>query len=226
MMTYKPFGDQGLLIVFEQKISPEINEQVIALARAIQEAKIEGVLGCIPAYCSLTVNYLPTIIGYDTLKERIQALRIDASHLHATEQRRLEIPLCYEPKFALDFAFLCDYHKLSANELIQLHSAKTYRVFMLGFLAGFVYMGILPEALNSPRKKTPRLSVPAGSVGLAGLQTGIYPSVAPGGWQLIGQTPYDIFDANREEAFMFKHGDLVNFYPISSEEFYFIKHKK
>ena len=127
--------------------------------------------------------------------------------------------------FAPDLDDVARFSNLSRAEIIKLHTAKTYRVFMLGFIAGFAYMGTLPDQLNSTRKASPRLKVPAGSVGLAGLQTGIYPTEAPGGWQIIGRTPLDIFDPQRDQPTLLLPGDQVSFRPIVQDEFQIIRLK-
>ena len=174
----------------------------------------------IPAYSSLTVGYQPTVIDYKALVKKIKELEAEIfTRKRLSKDRRLKIPVCYEAPYALDFEELSEKTGLSKTEIIQLHTATTFKVYMLGFLPGFVFMGKLPEALQCARKTSPRLNVPAGSVGLAGFQTGIYPSETPGGWQIIGCTPLKLFDPAATHPFLFQAGDFVNFHAISKVDF-------
>ena len=219
-MQFHAYGDSALLINFDQKIDPEINLAVVALKDAIEKFTIPGVTFCIPAYCSLTVGYNPSVLHYDELCEQINALTsINMDDKKLQPGRTLKIPVCYEVPYALDFPDLIQQTGVSREEIIKIHTTTPFRVYMLGFLPGFAYMGRLPETLFCSRKKTPRLRVPAQSVGLAGYQTGIYPSEAPGGWQIIGRTPLKIFDGEKENPFLFQPGDQVVFEAISKEEF-------
>lgn len=219
MMHFQPYGDRALLINFEQKIDPEINAAVIDLERAVTAGHIPGITFCIPAYCSLTVGYDPGVLSFEELCQKIRDLNIEGQKKELKPPRSLHIPVCYEEPYALDFAEVCQQTGLSREEVIDLHTRTHFRVYMLGFLPGFAYMGRLPEALFCPRKTTPRLRVPAQSVGLAGFQTGIYPSEAPGGWQIIGRTPLKVFDGAQEDPFLFRPGDEVVFEAISAAEF-------
>lgn len=223
-MQIKPFGDSAILIAFEQEISLEINAKVNALHQAILKANLKGINTCIPAYASLTVLYNPLKISYSELSEKI--LNLDFSEEKTkNDLKTLRIPVCYEMPFALDLETLAQEKAISTEKIIEVHSSTVYQVFMLGFLPGFAYLGKLPEILNSSRKAKPRLKVPQGSVGLAGYQTGIYPCESPGGWQIIGRTPVPVFDRARENPFLFKQGEQVQFKPINLEEFYILEEK-
>ncbi|RMG76867.1 MAG: 5-oxoprolinase subunit PxpB [Bacteroidetes bacterium] len=214
-----PLGDAALVIQFESGISPEINRQVVALAKKIETANLTGIRFLVPAYCSLTVGYDPAQTNFATLVGQIQALPDDpATEAETSEKDLLEIPVCYEPPFSPDLDEVCALTGCSPDEIIRLHTTTVFRVYMLGFLPGFPYLGRLPEVLSCPRKRRPRLRVPAGAVGLAGLQTGIYPVEAPGGWQIIGQTPMRIFAPERQPPFLFEAGRHVRFYPISKAQ--------
>lgn len=216
-MTFHPFGDRALLINFSQRIDNQINQQVIHLAQAIEKANIEGVQYTIPAYCSLTIGYDPRIISDVLLKNRIS--NIEILDVSTSSPRLIRIPVCYEPPYALDMEEVSQQTGLTIAEIIKHHSETTYRVFMLGFLPGFSYLGTLPNALRVTRKANPRLQVPKNSVAIAGLQTGIYPSAAPGGWQIIGRTPVNVFAGKNDDPFMLQAGDEVQFYPIPSADF-------
>lgn len=220
MITYQIYSDQAILINFEQKIDPHINVKVQTLNKKIQTSNIAGVTFCIPAYCSLTIGYDSAMILYAVLVEKIKRLVEQIPIvLENKTSRLLKIPVCYEAAFAPDIEEVAHSKNITVQELMAIHTSRIYQVYMLGFLPGFVYMGKLPAALEVQRKATPRLRVPAGSVGLAGLQTGIYPSEAPGGWQIIGRTPLSLFDPNRVEPFMFQAGDKVQFEAISLSDF-------
>ena len=220
MMTFHPFGDSAILIKFDQKIAESVNAEVIAFAQSIETAGISGITFCIPAYCSLTVGYDPSILRFEQWSQILQSLaNSEKAKIPQRKIRTLKIPVCYEPEFALDIDEVKRQCKLSIKEIITIHSSTLFRVYMLGFLPGFVYLGRLPESLSVSRKTTPRLRVPPRSVGLAGFQTGIYPSIAPGGWQIIGRTPLKTFDGNRANPFLFRAGDQVRFHPISSRSF-------
>ncbi|HEX9651959.1 MAG TPA: 5-oxoprolinase subunit PxpB [Cyclobacteriaceae bacterium] len=221
-MTIIPYGDSALLINFEQVIDPQVNENVIELAKVIEHSNIAGVTFLVPAYCSLAIGFQPERITFQQLKKLTENLNSNISKHQHPESKKISIPICYESEFALDKQEVMSYTNLSWDEIKQLHLSISYRVYMLGFLPGFVYMGSLPEKLESPRKKIPRLKVPALSVGLAGFQTGIYPLDAPGGWQIIGKTPIRIFDNRNRNPFLFEPGMLVTFKEITEDEFYYM----
>lgn len=214
-----PYGDRAILINFDQRIDPEINQAVIQLGQAIEAAGWAGVQYLIPAYSSLTLAYDPSLTTFPILKKAIKALHEVSSVSSSRGHRTIIIPVCYEEHFAWDLAHIAQASQLSPEAVIRLHTSTTYRVYMLGFLPGFVYLGRLPEALKCKRKTTPRLKVPAQAVALAGFQTGIYPSEAPGGWQIVGKTPVRVFDPRLEDPFLFRAGDNVSFRSISRKEF-------
>ena len=232
IQSIKLYGDQAILINFEQKIDPAINAAVIALKNAIEQAKIDGITFMIPAYCSLTVGYNRTIIEYEILVEVINQIGIDVSdtlggiRYEEASFRQLKIPVCYELPYALDLKELSEEKGISIEKIIDIHTSQSYKVYMLGFLPGFVFMGKIAAELQCNRKVTPRLRVPASSVGIAGFQTGIYPTISPGGWQILGRTPLKIFNPQKEKPFLFQAGDEVTFYSITKEEFITIEQEK
>ena len=216
-MLFKPFGDSALLIEFEQKINPSINEKVISLCKAIEAASIDAVHTCIPAYCSLTVVYDTLQISFKTLCSKIST--IDVKPYNNPIKQTLNIPVCYDKLFSFDFDIVKQQTKLRSEEIIKHHKDSTFRVYMMGFLPGFAYIGKLPDPLFCKRKDNPRKNIPAGSVGIAGHQTGIYPGKSPGGWQIIGRTPLPIFKPESKNPFLFKSGDMIRFEEISKNEF-------
>lgn len=223
-MTVHSLGDQALLVSFEQTISHPIHQQVIGLKTFLQQKHIAGVRYFIPAYCSLTIGFDPLTLSVEILTSHLSQFEIDSFKQHESiAKRHLQIPVCYEDAFAPDMQVVVEHSGLSPQKIIELHSSNTFTVFMLGFIPGFAYMGILPIAIRCPRKTSPRLRVPAGSVGLAGAQTGIYPAETPGGWQLIGRCPIPMFDPARDSPSLVEAGDKISFCPISAGEF---EHKK
>lgn len=216
-------GDSALLIEFEQKIAPEINAQITAFVHLLKEQHIEGVTDLIPAFASLLINYDPRVIGYKDLKARIEELlKIEVSE-EASEARVFEIPVCYGGEYGPDLANIAENAGLSEQEVIDIHCSKDYLIYMLGFLPGFVYLGGLDERIHTPRLANPRISIPAGSVGIAASQTGIYPLNSPGGWQLLGMTPVKTYDPERETPILVEAGDYIRFVPVTEEEFLKIK---
>jgi inhibitor of KinA len=221
MIKIQAFGESALLIEFEQKISKEIHQQVMTCKEWIQKNIQSGITFLTPAYCSLCVGFDRQLWQTYELKEQIQKGFDKESITVKQTGRALKIPVCYE--LASDREELEDQLGLDWTTFVEKHTASTYQVYMLGFLPGFPYMGTLDAALQCKRKRNPRKQVPAQSVAIAGLQTGIYPIDAPGGWQLIGQTPMPIVDIYTEQQFLFQAGDQVRFYPIEKKEFYLLE---
>ncbi|WP_375577811.1 5-oxoprolinase subunit PxpB [Marivirga tractuosa] len=216
MIEIKPYGISALLINFEQKIDAKIHNLVKGYFQSINE--FEEVKYQIPAYCSITVVFDHQLTDFKSIKSKIEKLEIKVDKIN-TDTKIIEIPVCYEPEFAPDLESLAKEMKIKPEKIISLHTAETYDVYMMGFLPGFPYLGQLPKGLECKRKSTPRKQVKEGSVAIAGNQTGIYPTNAPGGWQLIGRTPLKIFNPLNENAFLIKMGDKVKFKSISAETF-------
>ncbi len=213
-MKIKPFGEAALLVEWEATIAPEIHQQVIDLQVQIASQLDKGITFMTPAYCSLLVGFDPAIWERQLLIAQLHTLAEVSADRTVKPTRKLHIPVCYEQ--SPDRKEVMALTGLDWSTFVKMHSGKKYRVYMLGFLPGFAYMGSLAPALNCPRKREPRKVVPAQSVAITGLQTGIYPMAAPGGWQLVGRCPIPIFSAN---SFLFQVGDLVQFYPVNEEDF-------
>jgi KipI family sensor histidine kinase inhibitor len=216
---FRLMGDRGLLLEFGDEISHEVNEKVRRMALAIQAETIQGVIETVPTYRSLLIIYDPLILSIDDLKKRLEKLEGGLRQTPFPEPKLTRIPVVYGGPYGPDLDFVAQSHRISPAEVIQLHCSKSYFIYMIGFMPGYPYMGELPDALITPRLKTPRLSVPAGSVAIAQKQTGIYPMESPGGWQIIGRTPVGIFDPKSEPPALLQMGDLVEFYQISEKEF-------
>ncbi|NJE02651.1 5-oxoprolinase subunit PxpB [Thermococcus sp. MV11] len=215
-MKVKPLGDSALLISFGEVINEGINDRVHALARAIEKAGFEWLVEVVPAYSSLAVIYDPTLIDFEGVKRAVEGVEASAESF---EGELVEIPVVYGGEYGPDLEFVAKHSGLSVDDVIEIHSKPVYRVYFLGFLPGFAYLGGMDERIAVPRLEKPRLRVPAGSVGIAGKQTGIYPLESPGGWRLIGRTPLRLFNPEKEPPTLFKPGDRVKFVPIDEGEF-------
>jgi inhibitor of KinA len=222
-----PCGDHAVTIELGNKVDAVINQKVMALFSYLKTQGINGVKDIIPAYYSLTIVYdiiqLQKTAKTNTVYEMIcdeLGKAVDIFTLSTPSATRLvRIPVCYDLHFAPDLASLAVLHKITIDDVIRLHTGRRYRVYMIGFLPGFAYMGTVDEKICTPRKSQPRTLVPAGSVGIAGEQTGIYPFDSPGGWQLIGQTPTPMFSLSSENPCYLKPGDDIEFYSIPVSEF-------
>lgn len=216
---YLPFGDTALLIEFGDAISLELNRKVVALNEAILKADVLGIEELVPTYRSLLVRYDPLKTTYEKLVFRIKEVEEKMTESTTVVGRKVSVPVVYGGEYGPDLNHVARYHKLTEEQVVRLHSESEYRVYMIGFVAGFPYLGSVPDEIATPRLETPRLKVPAGSVGIAEKQTGIYPCEAPGGWQIIGRTPLELFDSLRQPPALLEPGDIVKFEPITEEEF-------
>jgi inhibitor of KinA len=216
---FRLMGDRGLLLEFGDEISSEVNEKVRRMTLAIQAESVEGIVEIVPTYRSLLILYNPLILSFVDLKKRLERIEKGLQQTPFPEPKLTRIPALYGGSYGPDLEEVAKYHQISTEEVIRLHCSKPYFIYMIGFMPGFPYMGELPEALITPRLKTPRLSVPAGSVAIAQRQTGIYPMESPGGWQIIGRTPVKLFNPEREPPALLQMGDHVQFFPISEKEF-------
>lgn len=214
-----PAGDQALVVEFGQEISEELNRKVQILNQKITDRKIEGIVETVPTFRSLLVTYDPAVIGFQKLKQILEKIPADVDMSGDQGHHVVEIPVCYGGEFGEDLPDVAAHAGLSEEEVIRLHSEKEYNIYMLGFLPGFPYLGGLDPRLHTPRLANPRTKIPAGSVGIGGEQTGIYPLDSPGGWRLIGRTPLKLYDPDREEPFPYQAGDYIRFVPITREEY-------
>jgi inhibitor of KinA len=214
-----PAGDSALIVEFEPRIDPAVNATAIALADAVQSAALAGVRDVVPTYSSVAVYFDPLRTNALALYEVLGREAARPVSVSIATQVSLRVPVCYGGDFGPDLASVAAFAGLSEAEVVRAHTAVTYRVFMLGFVPGFAYMGTVDTRIAMKRHTVPRVRVPARSVGIAGLQTGIYPSETPGGWQLIGRTPIAPFDPARSQPFLMKAGDAVQFHVIDRDEY-------
>ena len=211
-------GDRGLLIEFGDEISREINEKVRRMGLAVRDEIREGIVEVVPTYRSLLIIYNPLLLPVEDLKKRVKRIEEGLQEVPLPEPNLTRIPAVYGGIYGPDLEAVARYHHISPEKVIQLHCSKAYLIYMIGFMPGYPYMGELPKELVTPRLKTPRLVVPKGSVAIAQRQTGIYSMESPGGWQIIGRTPVELFDPGRDPPSLLKMGDLVQFYQISEKE--------
>lgn len=213
-----PLGDAALTVELGDAIDPAVNARVIALAERIRGQSWNGVLDVVPTYRSLTIHVDPRRLDLPALMERLRLLPAPPPAEPASG-KEVTIPVLYGGDAGPDLDDLAEFANLSATDVIRLHSSTAYRVYMLGFTPGFPYLGSVPEPLAMPRLETPRPTVPAGSVGIAGRQTGIYPIASPGGWRIIGRTPRALYRPVSQTPFLVSPGDVVRFVPIDAATF-------
>lgn len=226
-------SDQSLLIYFDQpqdtgraEARPlqrqgalQANIKVRKLLRLVQQEPVAGVRNLHPGYGSLLVKFDALRMRHEEVEAILREYLARLGEVELPDTRLVKIPVCYGGEFGPDFTEVAALHGMTAGQAIELHASAEYLVYFLGFVPGFAYLGELPEALVTPRLAAPRRRVPAGSVGIAGNQTGVYPFATPGGWRLLGRTPVKMFQADRDELSLLSIGDRVRFVPISAERF-------
>ncbi len=215
-LLFRPAGDTALDIFLGDRMDRPLSDAVLAMAMRIEAAQMPGVVEAVPAFASLTVHYDPLVVSYEVLTTRVRSL----GHVPAasTPPRRWRVPVCYEGTAAPDLDHVAARVGLTRAEVIARHGAQSYHVYMLGFLPGFPYMGDLPTELRLPRRGSPRVAVPAGSVAIANAMTAVYPLKSPGGWHIIGVTPVQLFDPSRRSPSLFAPGDVVCFEAVTAFE--------
>ncbi|WP_196593738.1 5-oxoprolinase subunit PxpB [Pectinatus sottacetonis] len=238
LYNIKPLGESGIIVTFGSEINPQIHKKVKSLADYIEGHPFNGFCEYVISYTSVAVFYNPFIIKADykhinTAAENKTVFKLikgilenyisAADKLPSSTTMTVEIPVCYGGEYGPDIDYVAKHNNLSIDDIIAIHSQPDYLVYMIGFCPGFPYLGGMDERIAAPRKSEPRLSIPAGSIGIAGRQTGCYPISTPGGWQIIGRTPLNLFHADRPNPSLLNAGDSVKFIPISPEKFQEIK---
>jgi KipI family sensor histidine kinase inhibitor len=218
-MKLIPASDSSLLAVFGDAMGREIQRQMLGLFHALQARRDTRIRNLHPGYVSLLVDFDPLETTHEEIAEIVATAATSEPGSREVEPRLVEIPVCYDAEFGPDLQDVATHTKLPAEDVVRLHAGATYDVVFLGFTAGFAYLGGMPEILSTPRLATPRRTVAAGSVGIAGGQTGIYPTVTPGGWRLIGRTPLRMFDPNASQPTLVMPGDQLRFVSIDCGEF-------
>jgi KipI family sensor histidine kinase inhibitor len=218
-VQFKPSSDQSLLIYFGEAITLEAHLKIRKMLRLLELKPIAGIRNLHPAYCSLLVKFDALKLQHDELEAILKEYFERLEEVRLPEPRQVEIPVCYGGDYGPDLDDVAAIHGMTPAQAIELHTSASYLVYFLGFAPGFAYLGEVPEALVTPRLATPRRRVPAGSVGIAGRQTGVYPFATPGGWRLLGRTPMAMFRTDRDGLSLLSIGDRVRFVPISVERF-------
>lgn len=222
-VRFLPAGDSAVSVELGQEINPAVNRRVMALQSclkgAVENGVLSGIVEMVPAYCTLLLVYDPLVIGCGELVQRVAAIASAMQLTDAGRREVIEIPVVYGGIYGPDLGEVAAYHGMTEEEVIRLHSVPEYLIYMLGFVAGFPYLGGMDERLATPRKSSPRLKIAAGSVGIAGGQTGIYSVESPGGWQIIGRTPLKLYDAAKEPPVLLSAGQYIRFKPVSEMEF-------
>jgi len=230
-MELHPLGDCGILIRLGERIDEEVHQQVAALSAHLDEHRFPGMLEQVPAFTSVAVYYDPVAVSRQPLEggapaspyaracARLTELLSGAPVTRPPHPRLIEIPACYGGSLGPDLAFVAEHNGLTGDEVVRIHLECEYRVHMIGFAPGFPYLGGMSDRIAAPRRASPRVAVPAGSVGIAGAQTGVYPVETPGGWQLIGRTPLTLFRPGDDPPTLLRMGDHVRFRAISRAEY-------
>lgn len=214
-----PLGDQTVLVELGTGIHPDLHRRVQALCHLLERAAVNGVIEWVPAYNTVAVSFDSSITSYQVIARQLASLLPDAAEVTKSFPRVVEIPVCYEEPFGPDLLYVAEQANLTPKQVVDFHTGPDYLVYMIGFAPGFPYLGGMDKRISAPRKDVVRNVIPAGSVGIAGAQTGIYPISTPGGWQLIGRTPLRLFNATKLPPVRVEMGDIVRFQAISREQF-------
>ncbi|WP_075619809.1 5-oxoprolinase subunit PxpB [Paenisporosarcina indica] len=219
-ITFSPLGDEAIVIEVGYEITKEATNLVRSIMRQLEEAAIDTIVEVIPAFTTVTVFYEVTAqFKFKDIKNLLEKMLVEITESDTVAQRTIEIPVYYGGEYGPDLEFVALHNKLTVEQVIELHSNGTYEVNMIGFAPGFPFIGGMAESIATPRRSTPRLRIPERTVGIAGMQTGVYPIETPGGWQLIGRTPMDLFLPNEEIPSLLQAGDRIVFKPISKAEY-------
>ncbi|MDT3425757.1 inhibitor of KinA [Paenibacillus forsythiae] len=223
-----PLGDSAVSVEFGRSIRAEIHKEISAAVQRIERDPFPGFIECLPSFTAVTVYYdlaalrIPepnrTAFGHVCSILRDKLSRAE-NGLQIESERVIDIPVCYGGEFGPDLGLVAEWNGLSEEEVVSIHAGGQYLVHAIGFAPGFPYLGGMPGTIAAPRKETPRLRIPAGSVGIAGAQTGIYPIETPGGWQIIGRTPLELFRPDNSPPTLLQGGDTIRFRPIGPEEY-------
>jgi inhibitor of KinA len=230
-MIFQPLGDCAVTVTLASSIDESAHRRIRSALRRIEAARPAWIVDLVPAFTSIAIHYDPVQVFLDARGEAfeggtygrvvstLEQMLMDVQDAPNAETRIVEIPVAYGGDFGPDLDDVARLHDMTPDEVVTIHAAGEYLVYMIGFMPGFAYLGGLDSRIATPRRRSPRTAVPARMVGIGGSQTGVYPLESPGGWNLIGRTPIAIFDASRAEPTLFKAGDHVRFRPISHEQF-------
>ena len=223
-VKFFPAGDHAMVVEFGSIIAENINQKVHALAGWIEEKQIEGAVELLPTFRSLMIYYDCHVVSFERLKRKVSEFDDTKVSAGAEKKKITKVPCCYGARFGSDLHDMEKILGIDKDEIIRIHSSVCYKIYMLGFLPGFVYLGGLDKRIEVPRLSSPRVKINPGSVGIGGNQTGVYPVASPGGWRLIGGTPLDFYDPDREKPILCNAGEYIRFVPIHIDEYYDIRH--
>ncbi|MDK8182330.1 5-oxoprolinase subunit PxpB [Paenibacillus sp. UMB4589-SE434] len=219
-MRYFPLGDAAIVVEFDSIIGPASHEMVRLLSTYLDTHPFKGMVEYVPAFTTVTVFYNPLVLRYAEAQAKLEEAVWQAKGIQLEQTARIvEIPVCYGGEYGPDLEDIARHNQLTADEVVHIHSSAEYLVYMIGFAPGFPYLGGMSERIAAPRRPSPRLVIPVGTVGIAGMQTGVYPIGTPGGWQLIGRTPEPLFRPDMKPPTLLRAGDKVRFLPITEKEF-------
>lgn len=218
-----PTGDRALTVEFGNEIDELINARLMGFIKVLGEARIKGVEEFVPSFRAVLIHYNPSILSYAQMVKHVESALAKPFQIESRKKRIVQIPVCYDSEYGPDINFVAEHAGISVEEVIRIHSSKPYLIYMLGFQPGFPYLGGLDEKIHTPRLENPRLKLEAGSVGIGGKQTGLYPMESPGGWQIIGLTPVRCYNPEKADPIPYRAGDYIQFIPISREEYQRLK---
>ncbi len=218
-VRYLISGDSAVCVEFGNEINPEINKKIRAFKIAVEKSDIPGIVETVPTYRSLLVHYRPEVISFGEITEEFDKLMGSLSGIPIPPPTVIEIPVLYGGEMGPDIENVAEHNHKTVDEVIKIHTSEEYLIYMIGFIAGFPYLGGMSKEIATPRLKSPRVKIEGGSVGIAGEQTGIYPVASPGGWQLIGRTPLKLYDADREKPILLEAGQYIKFCSVTEAEY-------
>ncbi|WP_339148214.1 MULTISPECIES: 5-oxoprolinase subunit PxpB [unclassified Sutcliffiella] len=219
-VQFHPLGDTGIQILFGSDISEKTNHQIRLFADHLRKQDIEGIIEWVPAYTTLTIFYQPDKINYKDLCQKLEEIQDQSQREDVNSDSIVyEIPVLYGGEVGPDLSEVASCNGLTENQVVSIHSAQSYLIYMMGFVPGFPYLGGMTKDIATPRRENPRAKIEAGSVGIAGEQTGVYPLETPGGWQVIGKTPVKLYDPEREDPILLSAGAYIRFVPIGQKEY-------
>lgn len=218
-VKYLVSGDCAVCVEFGNEISPEINRKIRAFKIAVEKEGIEGIVETVPTYRSLLVVYKPEVIRFKELTEKFEVIMGAMDTIQIPPPTVIEIPVLYGGEMGPDIENVASHNGKTVEEVIKIHTSEEYLIYMLGFIAGFPYLGGMSKEIATPRLKSPRVKIEGGSVGIAGEQTGVYPVASPGGWQLIGRTPLKLYDSEREKPVLLEAGQYIKFRSVNEDEY-------
>ncbi len=224
-IAFFPMGTRAILMTWNEDINPHLLEKIGTVKTAVQHKKEDVIFEIINTYNALLIKYKQPFSDFDKETNALKEIVLSAKSGKRPQQSRYCIPVCYDEKWGIDLHEIATQKQLSPTALVELHTAPIYTVYFTGFLPGFPYLGGLSKKLYIDRKKNPRNKIPKGAVGIGGQQTGIYPTSSPGGWQIIGNCPIDLFDISKPSPSLFQSGDQVKFESVSIEEYQDIQEK-